>query len=154
MSKHTERGSVRSFFLARLATVEPGPCLTDWPGFSEGGYPRMKYSGKMVKAVHVAWFHLHGRWARQLNHTCHRPECWNPHHVYEGDQADNGQDRVEAGRSALGERHGNARLTQDDVLAIRARHAAGESLPDIAADYPIGKSNVWAIAMRKTWRHV
>lgn len=53
-----------------------------------------------------------------------------------------------------GEAHGRAKLTERDVLAIRARRARGETLVSIAADYGVSHVRISMIALRKTWRHV
>src|SRR5690606_3165342 len=41
-----------------------------------------------------------------------------------------------AGNYAEGIKNGRARLTEDDVRAIRARFDAGEPVPSICRDYP------------------
>lgn len=53
-----------------------------------------------------------------------------------------------------GENHPNARLTEDDVRAIRARAAGGETQRTIAASYGITQSTAWAVIRRTTWRHI
>lgn len=53
-----------------------------------------------------------------------------------------------------GERHGRAKLKTEDVLAIRFRVDAGESIPQIMKDFPMSHSQIWAIGRRKAWRHV
>lgn len=54
-------------------------------------------------------------------------------------------------KAPRGEAHGNAKVTETEVRAIRSRRAAGEPLMVIAADYGIGKANVGHIASRKNW---
>lgn len=55
---------------------------------------------------------------------------------------------------AKGQRNGNAKLTEDDVRAIRRRCEAGEKQADIAADYGITAGLVSQIHTRYSWRHV
>ena len=73
--------------------------------------------------------------------------CW-------GTRKQNLADRERDGTVNEGVRHGNAKLTEADVLTIRARAAAGEYLQLIALDYGIGQENVSLIVRRETWDHV
>ena len=57
-------------------------------------------------------------------------------------------------KGQLGEKHPRARLTEDDVLAIRGRRAAGESVVDIAAAFGVAKSTLYSITRGETWTHV
>ena len=56
--------------------------------------------------------------------------------------------------SNKGDRHGMVKLTDADVLAIRARAASGESQTSIARDFPVTQSNVSLIVRRKKWTHI
>jgi hypothetical protein len=50
---------------------------------------------------------------------------------------------------------GNHRLTEQQVLAIRARSDAGEPATRISIDFPlVSRRAVSDIAKRKTWRHI
>jgi hypothetical protein len=57
-------------------------------------------------------------------------------------------------RAARGERHWCARLTTDDVLAIRAAAALRVPYEVLATRYSCGYENVSAIVRRKSWRHL
>lgn len=54
----------------------------------------------------------------------------------------------------FGSRHYAAKLSADDVLAIRARAATGELHKDIAADFGLIRQTVQQIASGKRWRRV
>jgi hypothetical protein len=56
--------------------------------------------------------------------------------------------------TARGERSGKAKLTNQDVRAIRAALASGETMASVATSYGIKSSTVQAIRDRKTWCHV
>jgi len=49
--------------------------------------------------------------------------------------------------------HGKHSLSPEDVVTIRARRASGESLSDIAKDYPVGDTNIWSVCAGKTYKH-
>ncbi|UGL61920.1 helix-turn-helix DNA binding domain protein [Arthrobacter phage EastWest] len=53
-----------------------------------------------------------------------------------------------------GMEHDRAKLTDEEVLAIRLRAQAGETLTAIAADYPITIAIVHRIVTGKGWTHV
>lgn len=57
-------------------------------------------------------------------------------------------------RTARGARVGGAKLTEDDVRAIRQAFDAGESATRIAARFGVGPDNVSLIGKRVTWRHL
>lgn len=69
-----------------------------------------------------------------------------------GSWAENGADKARHGR-AKGERHPNARLTRDQVVAIRADP---RRQVDIAADYEISQAHVSDLktGRRGAWAHI
>ena len=59
------------------------------------------------------------------------------------------------GNYAEGERNGRAKLTSEDVLAIRSRKAAGETAKAIARDYPhVNPASIKNAAHGVTWAHL
>jgi hypothetical protein len=87
-------------------------------------------------------------------HTCDNPPCVNPAHLFEGTGQENRDDMVRKGRQAHGSRTGSAKLTDEQVRAIRVRVASGEARSTVAKDFGIHQSNVSYIASGKTWRQV
>lgn len=57
-------------------------------------------------------------------------------------------------RIARGERHGSAKLTADDVVRMRALHAAGWKLDALAMEFHVSATSAWRIVHRETWAHV
>jgi len=53
-----------------------------------------------------------------------------------------------------GERHHNARLSEDDVRLVRALYAEGLRQVDIAEKFGIGQTTVSNVLNFVTWRHV
>jgi hypothetical protein len=98
-------------------------------------------------------------------HTCDNPPCVNPDHLRLGTVADNNRDRHSKGRSKnlftsddshpakvqRGQAHWRAKLSDDDVRAIRSRHALGEPQAAIAAHFDINAATVSRI-VRRVWR--
>lgn len=56
---------------------------------------------------------------------------------------------------ARGERIASAKLTTDDVLAMRARYTAQEATIDALADeFGVNRTTVWKVVTRRRWKHV
>lgn len=68
--------------------------------------------------------------------------------------AANMEDQRQHGTKALGEGHGNAKLTDVEVDEIRRRVAAGESQRAVAADLGVHNTLVSFIVRRVYWKHV
>ena len=104
-----------------------------WPWLGskdKNGYGRIHVGpGRSDSALvsHVA-LKLAGRpvGKRKARHTCDNPPCCNPRHLRRGTQADNVRDMVRRGRTALGSRLPQAKLTETAVVRMRARRATGE----------------------------
>ena len=63
----------------------------------------------------------------------------------------NSRDKVKHGTQAVGEAWHASRLTEQQVIAIRA---GGRSDKEFAAQFGVCSGTVWAVRHRKTWRHV
>jgi hypothetical protein len=85
-------------------------------------------------------------------HTCDNRRCIERAHLYWGDFAKNMADMAARGRVAHGERHGWARLTEEDVRAIRRKSGARQL--DLARLYGVSRSTVSSVLRGETWRHV
>ena len=68
--------------------------------------------------------------------------------------AENQADVARHGRRCCGEKVFGARLTEDDVRAIKRLIAAGTSNPVIANRYGVSISSIYLIRHNRTWRHV
>lgn len=84
-------------------------------------------------------------------HTCDNPSCVNHEHLRLGTHAENHDDKKNKGRSNTGTRHGQHKLTNEQVLEIRALHMRQR---DIASVYGITQSVVSEIRAGKAWRHL
>ncbi|MEV5930923.1 hypothetical protein ACPCSG_23535 [Streptomyces cellulosae] len=106
-----------------------------------------------MTASRAVWVLAHGDPGdRYVLHTCHRGEdgCINLLHLYLGDQAQNVVDTVSAGRHALGERNGQAKLTADQ--ARRVRELAGTMTQDaLAARFNVSRQAISHVLHGRTW---
>jgi len=85
-------------------------------------------------------------------HSCHKGNqgCVNPRHLYWGDNRSNQMDRVENGNSNRGSKHGSSKLSEADVLEIRA-NLSGKSVVEIANERSLAVSTVYGILSRHRW---
>lgn len=70
------------------------------------------------------------------------------HHLKVGTQAENGRDMVRRDRQRRGERNGQAKLTREDVLAIRASDRPSRAL---AEEYGVSPSHIRRIKTGGSW---
>lgn len=117
-------------------------------------------------------------------HSCDNPPCVRPGHLWLGTKTENAADRDRKNRQAAGDRHGTrlhpermargdqhparlhperlargehhgcSKLTENDVLKIRALHSSGVSYRRIAAQFGVDHSNIACIVRRQTWAHL
>jgi hypothetical protein len=78
-----------------------------------------------------------------------------PDHLFLGDQQTNIDDMWAKDRSVYGERSATAKVTEQQVIEMRARYAAGGILlRELGAEYGISGSQVGLIVRRKSWAHI
>ncbi len=87
-------------------------------------------------------------------HRCDTPACVNPDHLWLGTQRANIQDASRKRRMPLGERQGNSKLKNAEVISIRALAAEGRNQYEIAALFGISQPTVSEIVARKKWPHI
>lgn len=92
-------------------------------------------------------------------HSCDNPPCCNAAHLRWGTQKQNiaDMDARERGRRPIhrGVSNPKAKLTEDEVRAIRARYKAGGVTQQTLADqYGVSQFVVSLIVRRKSWAHV
>lgn len=118
--------------------------------------------GKSATAHRVVWELTHGPIPRSSDyhgmvvmHTCDNRLCCNPLHLVLGRQSDNVRDMDDKGRRVsaprFGEKHHNAKLTDEQVRYIRNM---GGSSQEIAKLFGITPQNVRYIRSGKAWKHV
>lgn len=126
----------------------------EWKGaIDRNGYGAYGYKGKSMRAPPIALM-LDGRPVPKGMYACHHcdnPRCVRPDHLYAGTPKDNVRDMLSRGRNPVGSKHYAARITEDDVVAIRA---SSLSPKELATVYPVCASNITMIRNRRTWKHV
>jgi hypothetical protein len=127
-------------------------------GWTSGGYGQCwggVERGKMY-AHRWSWEIANGPIPDGLKvlHRCDAPPCVRPSHLFLGTVKDNARDMTDKGRARgrWGETHHTAKLSNDHVREIRARHAQGETGRDLAADYGVAHSTISRIVNFKMRR--
>lgn len=139
-------------FWERVERGEPDECWM-WKGANDlAGYGIIgNGNGKRLRAARVAFFLAHGRWPKVARHTCDTPGCCNAAHILDGTLADNNRDKTERGRDCRGSAHGQAKLTESDVLEIRTLIGLCTARA-IAREYGVSDTAILAIKKEKTWQ--
>lgn len=144
----------------RIRVVDSG--CWEWQGYRDRkGYGRPRI-GKGVDSAHRISYQL---FVAEIPpglcvcHKCDNPPCVNPEHLFLGTKADNNADMVAKGRHRSGGCHrgtsnGRAKLTEADVVQIRAAAASGETKRAIARRYSMDESSIGLLVRRITWSHV
>ena len=131
----------------------------EWNGaLSSSGYGNVTVKRKTWKAHRLAWTKANGDIPEGLCvlHKCDNRKCVNPSHLFLGDRQANSDDmmRKGRGRKALGEVHGNSKLSSEDVRRIREAHLFGARQVDLAAVYGVSQTAISTSTRRRWWRHV
>jgi len=114
------------------------------------GYGQLFWEGRMQLAHRLAYEEYVGPIPEGLNvlHSCDNPPCISHEHLFLGTPASNAADRDAKKRGATGERNGAAKLTEAQVLAIRADP---RSLRKVGAAYGVDQRTVSRIKRREGW---
>lgn len=91
-----------------------------------------------------------------VRHKCDTPACVNPHHLIGGTTRDNVADMFARGRQnpPRGERSSKCKLSEVQVIEIRALAADGWPISRLARKYPIGHNAMEALVRGRSWKHI
>jgi len=149
---YPKRGSVKQWLEDHSTYSEDG-CLT-WPyAKNPEGRGQIRIAKKLHYAAALMCEIVNGPRPtddHQVAHSCGNGHlaCVHPGHLRWATPSENQMDRVIHGTSNRGERHGMARLTTDEVLALRE---AEGSYREIAARFGIAYETARLIKLRKIW---
>lgn len=137
-----------------------GDCWIWMASLDSGGYGHFWYGGRLVQAHRVSWILANGPIpsGKQLNHRCHDRRCVRPDHLYLGTQSENIHDTEGAarGRHPRGEANGRARLTAEQVRALRVAYRPGRkgNLSKLARIVGMTRGGLHHVVTGHVWKEV
>lgn len=161
-------GPVGPRFWTKVRVVwSPDDCWEWTAGLNEDGYgvfatPRhmnLAKKGGYELAHRMAWRLLHREdipTGLRVLHICDNRKCVRPQHLFLGTQRENVEDAARKGRmrAPKGESHPKAKLTEAQVIYIRAELLKGRFQKDLAAEFGVSQPAIGSIHLRKTWKGV
>jgi hypothetical protein len=148
---------------AQIDRNGPGGCWI-WRGSTNNmGYGSIQFNGRKMVAVHRLIYQLaHGNLEGPhvfCLHKCDTPRCVNPEHIFLGDDKANTADKVAKKRHLYGERNSHARLTEAQVLVIRAEYwydpvRNRSNILELVAKYGVSRITLSALISGRSWKHL
>ena len=150
-------------FIMKRIVFDPSGCIV-WIGATDGkGYARV--TAERVTVYGQPLMHryiLSLKVQRSLHewelacHTCDRPACICPGHLYIGTHQSNANDKVKRGWCAFqkGEQNPKSKLTVKDVRDVKRLLGLGWDGLSIATEFNVSQSTISDIKTGKTWSHV
>ena len=140
-------------FFAKVDAGAGGGCHLWLAARNAKGYGHFYMDRRGMRAHRAAWTIRNGPIPDgiQVLHTCDRPGCVNPDHLFLGTDADNSADMVAKGRAARGEDNGKAKLTAAQVVEIRK---GTETDSVLAERYGINPVYLGHVRRGTNWSHI
>jgi len=160
-----------------ICVASPDKCWK-WIGKTlKDGRGSMYVKGRTITAPRIVWALSTGAWPPAdmfVCHSCDNPNCVNPKHLFLGTNQDNLKDAARKGRlynqrhpmasffakpesnkfRPNGERHGSAKLTDEDAKTIRKLLAEGATQLSMANRYNVSRKAIWLLKEGKTWSKI
>lgn len=141
-------------WLQDRVSYEDDNCLI-WPfGRAANGYGQLGFEGRASFAHRAMCCLSHGPPPTPKHHAAHscgrgKLGCVNPKHISWKTAVENEADKIAHGTIVRGNRHAASKLSEADVLAIRA--SVGVWQKDLAQQFGVNQVTISKILARKVW---
>lgn len=149
------RFQVRPFIDTVVIPFAGDDCLK-WPFHTRpDGRGEYKVDGCKQLAHRVVCEIAHGQAPTPQHHAAHccgngHLGCVNPRHLRWATKSENEKDRALHGTSNRGERHGQSKLSEADIIEIR-ENAGVVTQESLAARFGVSRRNIGRIQHRQRW---
>lgn len=141
-------------FIAKAIHHRGSSCYL-WPYGKIAGYGSIQLNGHNQRAHRIVCAAVYGPPPfpkADAAHACGVRACCNPGHLRWDTRKGNMADSLIHGTRLLGERVTGAKLTTEQVLAIRSHVDRSQS--ELAKEYGVRQSTISFIRNRKRWSHL
>ena len=150
-------GTLQERMVQKTQINSPDECWP-WTGsLDTAGYGCIRVGYKLCHATHIAYQFAYGQSVpkgKLVMHTCDNPRCVNPAHLQLGDKYLNSHDMLskERGNKCCHGKHHRAKLTWEQVKAIRERYAQGNiTFTALGNSYNISRTTIRRIVNYTSW---
>lgn len=149
----------RRFWSKVRRTDSAADCWIWLASRTSDGYGRIRVGNRTLQAHRLAYELERKRpgVGRLVLHSCDNPPCVNPHHLFQGTVQVNVSDKWAKGRGyrPIGEHNGQAKLSAQDVLNMRAQYMrGGVRHQDLSEKYGVNRATISYVLAEKTWKHI
>lgn len=154
--KKTDSETMQEFVDGAVASITDD-CI-EWPFAKSAGYARMVIEGKSLRVSRLVLERTVGEAPSEVHvaahkpRVCHNPACINPRHLRWATPSENEADKLLDGTRARGERSGNSKLTEQQVII--AYKSPASMRQQLAERFGVSKDAIKHVQIGKTWRHV
>jgi len=120
---------------------------------ASSGYGQIRWNYINFRANRASYIAFNGEIPAGMvvRHTCDNKLCINPQHLILGTCKDNSADMMERNRQAKGSKNGRCKLSEEEVLEIRASPL---SCAQLAIKYGISKGHAHRIKNGVAWSSI